>query len=144
MFAVEKAKERDAESICTLDKDISGSASKRAFIEAAIKAGQCYICKEYSKLVGFAVLNQSFFGQYFIALLVVHRNHQGQGVGAALLDQIEVDCPAEKLFTSAKSSDSLNLFWRTHGFEQSGQIKHLNDGEPEIIYFKRLWKKGQP
>jgi len=50
----------------------------------------------------------------FIGKLIVHPNHQGQGIGMKLLCEIEKACPYQRyeLFTSDKSVKNLKLYER--------------------------------
>ncbi len=47
-----------------------------------------------------------------IGKLIVHPQHQKQGIGTALLREIEIVCPAKRyeLFTSNKSQNNLRLY----------------------------------
>jgi GNAT superfamily N-acetyltransferase len=54
-------------------------------------------------------------GTCFVGRLIVHPAHQGRGIGAALMDEIEKRFPdAERfeLFTGHKSADNLRLYER--------------------------------
>lgn len=145
MITIEMANERDFEALCTIDKEVLGSTSRRNFIAAAILAEQCFIARDGRTLAGFAVLDQSFFGKHFISLLVIKPSYYYvENAAVALIDHIEANCPTEKLFTSARNSlTDRRQFWENQGFVQSGKIENLNDAEPEIIYFKKLWRKGK-
>ena len=139
MIVVEKATEKDLESIWALDRMVLGNSSREDSLANAVRAGQCLIAQIGDAIVGFGILEQSFYGHDFISLLIVHPNHRRRGVATALIRHIESICPTEKLFTSTNESNSIAQgVFESLGFVRSGYIENLDEGDPEIIYFKRL------
>ena len=139
MIVIEKAKEGDFEHVCSLDCMVLGDSSRRDLLDNAIKAGQCLVARVDECVVGFAVLNQSFYGNGFIALLIVNPEHRRRGVATALIRHIESVCPTEKLFTSTnESNEPMQRLCETLGFVRSGYIENLDAGDPEIIFFKQV------
>jgi ribosomal protein S18 acetylase RimI-like enzyme len=139
MIGIERATHGDLGHICALDCLVLGDSSRRDFLDNAIKSGQCLVARVDGGVVGFAVLDQSFFGQGYISLLIVHPERRRQGVAAALMRHIESICPTEKLFTSTnESNEPMQRLCETLGFVRSGHIDNLDAGDPEIIFFKRV------
>jgi GNAT superfamily N-acetyltransferase len=135
---VERATEDNLADILYIDR-AHGDTGRAAYLEAAVRQRECYVAREGWDITGFAVLTRSFFGQYFIELLVVHPEHRRKGVGAALVAHIERIVPAEKLFTSTNESNmSMRGLLEKLGYTRSGWIDNLDEGDPELIYFKRL------
>ena len=90
-------------------------------------------------LVGFAIANDSFFAQYFLVLVVVHEDHRRRGVASALIRAVEARSPTPKLFTSTNQSNTaMQAVCESLGFVRSGIIENLDEGDPEVIYFKRI------
>jgi ribosomal protein S18 acetylase RimI-like enzyme len=140
MIGIERATHGDLGHICALDCLVLGDSSRRDFLDNAIKSGQCLVARFDGGVVGFAVLDQSFFGHGYISLLIVHPEHRRRGVAAALMRHIESICPTEKLFTSTnESNEPMQRLCHTLGFVRSGYIDNLDAGDPEIIFFK--WVK---
>ena len=143
MIIIEDATELDLECIRTLDRMVLGNSGRRDFLDNTIKSGQCLIARTEDAPVGFAVLNQSFYGHAFIALLIVHPEHRRRGVATALIRHIESVCPTEKLFTSTnESNEPMQRLCETLGFVRSGYIENLDAGNPEIVFFKRVRGDG--
>ena len=139
MITIEKATQKDLETICTLDSMVLGNPSRRDFLDNAVKADQCLVAIIQNAIVGFAILETSFYGQGFISLLIVHPDYRKQGVAKALIQHIESICKAEKLFTSTNKSNVIaQQVFESLGFVRSGYVENLNESDPEIIYFKRL------
>ena len=85
------------------------------------------------------MLDHSFFEQPFVSLLIVAESQRRRGVGAMLMRHIESICPEGKLFTSTNESNApMRALCEQLGFVRSGYIDNLDDGDPEIVYFKRV------
>lgn len=125
--------------LCAIDEAVIGDDSRRGLIKDAINGYQCLYAKIGDVFVGFAIFEQSFFGQGFIDLLIVHPDYRQQGVGKAIIAYIEDHCPTDKLFTSTNQSNiPMQNLCEGIGFSRSGYIENLDEGDPEIIYFKRI------
>lgn len=60
-------------------------------------------------------------------------------MATVLLRRIEEECATGKLFTSTNASNrAMQSFCQVRGFVRSGYIENLDEGDPEIVYFKRL------
>lgn len=85
------------------------------------------------------MLDRSFFTQPFVSLLIVAESQQRRGIGAELVRHIESISPEGKLFTSTNESNApMHRLCEKLGFAPSGVIENLDDGDPEIVYFKRV------
>ncbi|MBI3953654.1 MAG: GNAT family N-acetyltransferase [Chloroflexi bacterium] len=143
MTSVRPADGGDLESVCALDRLVAGDARRRS-LAAAISAGRCLAATAGSRLVGYAIWDCSFYDQGFIKLLVVHPQHRRRGVATALIRHIESVCPTEKLFTSTNESNvAMQRVCQGLGFMRTGYIENLDEGDPELVYFKRLRSRGR-
>jgi GNAT superfamily N-acetyltransferase len=85
------------------------------------------------------VLNDTFFDQPFIALVVVKESARRRGIAAAIMRALESQCRGGKLFTSTNASNApMQGVLAQLGFIRSGQIDNLDDGDPELIFVKFL------
>ena len=138
MIVVERATEEDILDILAIDR-AHGSEDRSAWLVEAIRARQALLARRGEHKLGFALVHRHFFGYPFIELLVVHPDARRKGVGSALMAYIEKTQPGEKLFTSTNRSNGvMQALLENRGYVRSGQIDNLDDGDPEIIYFKRL------
>jgi len=136
---VDRAGHSDAEAICNLDAMVLGRSERRDYLEAAVRAGHCWVARGAGQVVGFVVFAPTFFSQWFIELLIVHPGFRRQGVATALIVHCEAACQANKLFTSTNASNtSMQRLLRKLKYRRSGRIDNLDEGNPEIIYVKRL------
>jgi ribosomal protein S18 acetylase RimI-like enzyme len=136
---IQKATRQDLAAILNI-MSIGSTADLTKLIKQSVKAGTCWIASIDDKPAGFIILdNTSFLSQYFIELLVVHPEYRRQGVASALLRKTEQICPTNKLFTSTNESNTAaQKTYEANGFIRSGYIVNLDEGDPEIIYLKRL------
>ena len=136
---IEKATHKEWASIIEIDAMLVGNHNRKYFIKDAIKAGRCLAALTSGKVVGYGILENTFYGQGFIGLLVVHPEYRRRGIATALIRRIETICPTKKLFTSTNKSNIIaQKTYEANGFVRSGHIDNLDEGDPEIIYFKHL------
>lgn len=139
---VEEATGADIAGVCGLDAVILGSSRRREFLIEAIETGQCRVARIGDTLAGFAVLEQSFYGQGFISLIATHPGYRRRGAATALVQHIESVCPTEKLFTSTnRSNTDMQQVLKKLGFVESGYIENLDEGDPELVYFKHIGER---
>ena len=136
---IEKATNKELASIIEIDAMLVGNHNRKDFINNAIEAGRCLVASTSGKVVGYGILENTFYGQGFIGLLVVHPEYRRRGIATALIRLIETICPTKKLFTSTNKSNIIaQKTYEANGFVRSGHIDNLDEGDPEIIYFKHL------
>ena len=94
-------------------------------------------------VVAYAVLEYSFYGNAFVSMLCVHPERRRKGIGAKLMRHIESLCRTDKLFTSTNESNQpMRKLLEKLGYQPSGRIENLDEGDPEMVYFKRLKTAG--
>ena len=97
---------------------------------------RCLVAEVQGKVAAYAVMHRHFFGCAFIEMLMVGENHRRAGLGAALLACIQADCRGQKLFTSTnRSNEPMRRLLERQGFVASGVVEHLDQGDPERVYF---------
>ena len=139
MILIRPANESDVEALCSLDLIASCESDRREFIRHAVVFGTCFVAVDEEEVIGYGVLNYTFYGNGHIDLLYVHTGHRRLGAGEALLRHMESLCQTPKLFTSTNQSNlPMQSMLAKSGYALSGVIHNLDEGDPEIVYFKRL------
>lgn len=139
---VERATEDDLAAVIAVDA-AHANPPRADYLTEVVRQRQCYIARAGWDVLGFAILTQNFFDQSFIELLIVRPDQRRKGVASALMRHVERIVPAEKLFTSTNQSNApMQALCDKLGFVKSGWIGNLDDGDPEIIYFKRLVRES--
>ena len=129
----------DAEAIFVFDPIAAVAGSRRAFVRRSICERCCHVAEADGRVVAYAVIDNTFYGHGFIPLLYVANDCRRHGIGSALVRHVELACASPKLFSSTNESNvPMRQLLSKLGFVPSGVIENLDEGDPEIVYFKRL------
>jgi len=138
MITVQLAAQDQIDAICALDEIARYNNERRQFIRRAVAEKSCYVAAG-PQIIGYAVLDYSFFAQGFIAMLYVQQEWRQQGVGKILLEYLEKVCQTHKLFTSTNLSNlPMQRLLAKLNYRLSGVIHDLDEGDPELVYVKYL------
>ena len=108
-------------------------------IQSALNAGECVVAVDDDEVLGFGILNYTFFQQGFVPLLVVGMGSRRAGIGKALLSELERRCVKPKLYISANRSNiPAQCLFDQCGFVPSGHIKNLDLADDELLFFKAI------
>ncbi|WP_400164346.1 GNAT family N-acetyltransferase [Brevibacillus sp. TJ4] len=139
MFPFRQAVSSDKEAILRIDAMVTGDTSRAPQLSQAIDSGHCYTIAFDNDVTGYAVIDQSFFRQTFLSLLVIHPFYRRMGLGDALLQRLEEMCPTEKLFLSTSLTNTpMQKLCKKRGYVESGSIDNLNPNEPELVFCKQI------
>ncbi|HEV2800906.1 MAG TPA: GNAT family N-acetyltransferase [Pyrinomonadaceae bacterium] len=139
MISIRPAIENDIEALCLLDLIARQERERREFIRHEVVFGNCFVAVTNETVIGYGVLNYTFYYNGCIDMLYIHSEHRRRGAGEALLRHMESLCRTPKLFTSTNLSNlRMQSLLAKLDYELSGVIHNLDEGDPEIVYFKRL------
>jgi ribosomal protein S18 acetylase RimI-like enzyme len=139
MISIRPAVANDIEALCSLDLIARRESERREFIRREVVSGNCFVAVVDETVAGYGVLNYTFHHNGCIDMLYVHSDFRRRGAGAALVRHMESLCRTPKLFTSTNLSNlRMQSLLAELGYELSGVIHNLDEGDPEIVYFKRL------
>lgn len=129
----------DTIEILRMDEKVIHSSSRSGYLSEMIDHHRCLVAEQNASISGFLTFDTNFFGYWFISLVIVDPAYRQKGIATALIKHLEKLCPTSKLFTSTNQSNlpMHNLCDRL-GYLKTGIIENLDEGDPEIIYFKRL------
>ena len=137
---IRQAEEKDITAICSFDH-LAQIVERRRFIQNSVRSGTASVAILDGQVVGYAVLEYSFFAQGFMAMLYIHPEHRRKGIGSEIVRHVESICKTEKLFTSTNESNlPMQALMAKLRYIPSGIINNLDEGDPELVYFKRLDK----
>jgi len=129
----------DLEELVAADGAARGDPGRRDFLRTAIADGNALVAIASGVIAGYAVLDHSFYGNAFLALLVVRADSRRRGFGTALLRAAEARARTPKLFTSTNASNApMQALLGAAGYERSGVIENLDSGDPELVYVRFL------
>lgn len=123
--------------LCQIDSEVIGDDRRRHEIEKAIQEQRCLTCVLDGETAGFLIYHTSFFDYAFVSLLMVRPSSRRNGVARSLIDHFEEISPTKKIFSSTnKSNTIMHQLFHSLGYVKSGSIDHLDEDDPEIIYYK--------
>src|SRR5258706_7770374 len=129
----------DAEEITRFDHVALAASARRELIQRSVDSGRCFVAIGDGRVVGYAVLEYSFYDNGFLSMLYVAEPFRRRGFAAALMRHIENECRTPKLFTSTNQSTlPMRSLLAKLGFEPSGIIENLDEADPELVFVKRL------
>jgi len=135
---IRPATESDIPALCALDQVACAESARRDFIRDAVLTGRCTVVEDRGEAIAYAVLEHGFFAHSFVAMLYVHPDLRRQGFGAALMEDMEARSRTDTLFTSTNESNRpMRDLLDKLGFEPSGRIENLDEGDPELVFCKR-------
>jgi ribosomal protein S18 acetylase RimI-like enzyme len=138
MGTIRLAQASDLESICALDALAQQDHHCRDFIARSISGGNCFVAIEGS-LLGYVLLDYTFFSNGFVSMLYMQPEFRRRGIGSRLLEHLEGVCRTSKLFTSTNLSNlPMQSLLAKLNYRLSGVIHDLDEGDPELVYVKYL------
>ena len=126
----------DYDALCAIDSVAETSVKRCDQIRKWLGSACCCVAETDGRVVAYGVLTKHFFGHPFIEMVMVSTDFRRQGLGAAIISYFQSIITGSKLFSSTNLSNRpmLELFAEM-GFEPSGYVDNLDDGDPEIIFY---------
>ncbi|MEQ9265823.1 MAG: GNAT family N-acetyltransferase [Balneolaceae bacterium] len=122
-----------------LDKIEHIELKREEKITKAISDKECFIILAGNKAVGFILFDHRFFDQGWIELIIIEEKYRGKGIGGQAIDLICKQSKTNKVFTSTNSSNvPMQKALAKVGFTFAGKIDGLDEGDPELFYFKKI------
>ncbi|MGD6961369.1 GNAT family N-acetyltransferase [Fictibacillus phosphorivorans] len=137
---IQYAKKHHLQKIIELDKKMIGSDHRKEELGHAIKEERCLILYQEDEIAAFLIYHTHFFDCCFISLIMVDPAHQRKGLASSLLTHMSRISPTNKLFSSTnESNESMKKVFIKNYFTKSGFIDNLDEGDPEIIYYRNCY-----
>jgi ribosomal protein S18 acetylase RimI-like enzyme len=138
MITIRPASAGDLATICDFDH-LGQDTERKSYLQHSIQQEQCHVAVINNAILGYVILEYTFFGLGFVSLLYTHPEHRRGGIGTRLMQHAEDICTTEKLFTSTNlSNHSMQNLLARRQYKLSGVIHDLDEGDPELFYVKFL------
>lgn len=145
VITIRPASRSDREQILQFEERMMGRALAPA-VGAALSRDACYVAVDEDEVGAYVAFNESFFCQTFIEFLAVDPAYRRRGIASKLIRQVEVVAKTPKIFTSTnESNEAMHELLPQLGFQESGLIENLDEGDQEHVYYKsRPQNHGRP
>lgn len=118
-----------------MDAGLRADPTRAEQLRTSVASETALVAIVSGALVGYTVLDHSFFGNAFLVLLVVRADSRRKGFGTALLRAAEARAQTAKVFASTNQSNPpMQRLLESAGYQRSGVIENLDAGDPELIY----------
>ncbi len=132
---IRPASAADIPQIAATHPPASSDPGRTRQIEQAVQDRTVYVAEHDGSIVGYAIVEASFFGRDFLSLLNVDPGCRRRGVGSALVAHCLSKCASQRLFTSTNQSNvAMQKLLVKLGFVHSGTVNDLDPGDPEFFY----------
>ena len=136
---IRDATEHEIDGIIAIDLIAATEETRQQHIREWVRRGCAIIALIDERVVGYAVLEYTFFSCGFISMLIVQEGYRRKGIATALVKRLEETCNTAKLFTSTNESNApMQALMKNMSYEPSGIVHNLDEGYPEVFYFKRI------
>ena len=135
-FQFRRAGPQDLAVLVSLD-GLAVTPERRSWIQEALDRQVVMLCAVGAEACAYGVLENTFFGHAFVSLVYVTPSWRRQGAGMALLAQLCGVASTPKVFSSTNLSNApMHALFRRTGWEVSGLLQHLEEGDPEVVYVR--------
>ncbi|MEQ2528428.1 GNAT family N-acetyltransferase [Bacillaceae bacterium CLA-AA-H227] len=129
----------DLEEVVNIDSEVIGSDSRCGYFKKAIDEARCIGVIHENAIMGFLIFDTHFFDCSFIPLIIVKPSERRKGYATSLIQHFISIAPTTKIFSSTNQSNKqMHEVFKRNGFIQSGYVDNLDEGDPEIIYFRNI------
>ena len=139
MTTIRCATEEDFNAVMAVHSPAGRTDNRNAQVHRWIRGGNCFVAVVDRQIVGYTALEYTFYENGLISALLVRPEFRRKGIGSQLMTRVETSCRTPKLFTSTNLSNvpMQGLLTRL-GYRLSGVINDLDEGDPELVFFKRV------
>jgi GNAT superfamily N-acetyltransferase len=115
---------------------LRGDDSRATWVRDHVRAGVVRLAELDTEVVGYCAVEESFFEQGFVELLIVAERARRKGVGAHLMRDALERCQTKKLWTSTNLSNfPMQQLLLKLGWQSAGIVYGLDEGDPELFFW---------
>ncbi|GHA21086.1 hypothetical protein GCM10007989_15350 [Devosia pacifica] len=132
---IRPALDDDVPALIAIDTVARTDTGRRRQIEHWVGQAECLVADRGGTILGYAVIDYSFFERRFLAMLMVAEAARRQRVGRTLAKAAVAASGEQVLWTSCNvSNHPVQALFAAEGFFECGRIEGLDPGDPELIW----------
>lgn len=134
-IVISEASERHLPGVSALAwPEIEVAKTQQLRLRHWYELGGLIVATDDQVVVGFGVIDRSFFDNGFVRTLMVAESHRRRGIARQLMEVFMQRTPTPKLFTATTQSNyQARLLLESLGWENVGAVRGLED-DPELFY----------
>lgn len=137
-ITIRQGSEADREGLAQLDPACREDRHRRWLLDFALASSGSLIAETDGAIVGYSLLTHTFYGNAMIEVLHVAESVRRRGIGTRLVRHAVRLSETPKIFTSTNESNlPMRALLAAEGFEHTGTIHNLDEGDPELVFFRR-------
>ena len=141
-FKISLSSNDDYHKICSIDTIQKDEQERRQLILKSLNDKILYSAYNNNQILGYIILEHSFFNRGFISMLFVEHYHRRYGIGSVLIQYVEGLCKSDRIFTSTNLSNTpMQKLLKKLGYNYSGIVQDLDLDDPELFYSKKILLK---
>ncbi len=138
-IVLRRATQTDAPEIKTLDTRVPSDPSRAENIDRWLGEEVVIVADMNGTLLGYGVFDHGFFQQSNVAMLMIHPDHRGCGIGEQILRSLEEFGDTPKFYvTTNQSNHRMQRLLTRMGYRPGGYIHELDPGDPELVFVKEI------
>jgi GNAT superfamily N-acetyltransferase len=103
MISIRPANANDIDVLISFDLIARRENERREFIRRVVNSGECFVAAQDEKVIGYAVLNYTFYHIVLTCFTSIHSGYRRSGAGAALVQHLESLCQTPNFICFHKS-----------------------------------------
>lgn len=137
-ITIRKGVKTDRETLCKVDPACSDDRHRRWLLGFALDSSGCLVAESGGAVVGYALVTHNFYGNGMVEVVYVAEGARRRGIGTRLVQHAVRLSDTPKVFTSTNESNlPMRALLTAQGFEHTGTIHNLDEGDPELVFFLR-------
>lgn len=133
-----RATSYDLEAVVALDRASPVGTERSELLVSRVRMSEVILFERDKRVVGYVVHRpHAFFGRDFVELITVETECRRMGIASLLLRYAVELSSTQRIFTSTNRSNypMIRLLGKA-GWQYSGQLDGIDDGDPEVVYYK--------
>jgi len=124
----------DIDALVALDSFAAPTNGRAAEITRWVRESQCFCAEREGTIAAYYAIDDHFFGRPMLELVMVAPAFRRHGLGRKMVEHAIAQTGSELWTSTNQSNRAMQALLERIGFQRSGIVEGLDDGDPELIY----------